>query len=103
MTAMQRFDVGLIPFRQNQLTASVDPIKYYEYRALGLPVVSTNFGEMALRGSQDGTWISQQPQDASALVAQALQHRATTESVQQFRTTNSWNARFDAASQAIIG
>jgi glycosyltransferase involved in cell wall biosynthesis len=103
LTAMQRFDVGLIPFRQNQLTASVDPIKYYEYRALGLPVVSTNFGEMALRGSQDGTWISQQPQDASALVAQALQHRATTESVQQFRTTNSWNARFDAASQAIIG
>jgi hypothetical protein len=58
---------------------------------------------MSCRSGAEGTWISQQPQDASALVAQALQHRATTESVQQFRTTNSWNARFDTASQAIIG
>ena len=35
------FDVGLIPFRQDRLTAHVNPLKLLEYLALGLPVVST--------------------------------------------------------------
>jgi hypothetical protein len=32
--------VGIIPFKINKLSAAVDPIKIYEYLALGLPVVS---------------------------------------------------------------
>ena len=40
---------GIIPFKVNRLTAAVDPIKYYEYRAAGLPVISTEFGEMRQR------------------------------------------------------
>ncbi len=51
---MAEFDVGLIPFKQNALTAAVDPIKYYEYRALALPVISTDFGEMHERGDLPG-------------------------------------------------
>lgn len=38
------FDAGLIPFKDSQLTRYVDPIKYHEYRALELPVISTSFG-----------------------------------------------------------
>ena len=34
-------DVGLIPFRMNQLTHAVNPIKLREYLAAGLPVVSS--------------------------------------------------------------
>ena len=34
-------DVGLIPYASNQLTASIFPMKVYEYLAAGLPVVST--------------------------------------------------------------
>jgi glycosyltransferase involved in cell wall biosynthesis len=34
-------DVGLIPYLENQLTASIFPMKVYEYLAAGLPVVST--------------------------------------------------------------
>jgi len=37
------FDVGLIPFRLNALTAGVNPNKLYEYLAAGVPVVSTPF------------------------------------------------------------
>lgn len=32
---------GLIPYRRSQLTASIFPMKVYEYLAAGLPVVST--------------------------------------------------------------
>lgn len=46
---LSSFDFGLIPFKKNELTESVDPIKYYEYIAAGLPVISTSFGEMAHR------------------------------------------------------
>jgi glycosyltransferase involved in cell wall biosynthesis len=34
-------DAGLIPYARNQLTASIFPMKVYEYLAAGLPVVST--------------------------------------------------------------
>ena len=40
------FDVGLIPFKINELTKSVNPIKLREYLAAGLPVVSTPLPEV---------------------------------------------------------
>lgn len=55
------FDVGLIPFRVNELTRAVNPIKLREYLAAGLPVVSTplpeceGYGEWVriARGAED--------------------------------------------------
>ncbi len=40
------FDAGLIPFRLNELTLNVNPIKLREYLAAGLPVVSTPLPEV---------------------------------------------------------
>jgi glycosyltransferase involved in cell wall biosynthesis len=34
-------DAGIIPYARNQLTASIFPMKVYEYLAAGLPVVAT--------------------------------------------------------------
>lgn len=42
---MRAFDIGLVPFRVNDLTRAADPIKIYEYLACGLPVVSTAITE----------------------------------------------------------
>lgn len=54
---MRSWHAGLIPFLHNQLTQSVDPVKYYEYRACGLPVLSTMFGEMPHHAADDeGVW-----------------------------------------------
>jgi len=46
------FDVGLIPFKVNALTKSVNPIKLREYLAAGLPVVSTPLPEVLQAGDQ---------------------------------------------------
>lgn len=43
---MDACDICLIPFKVNQLTSSVNPIKLYEYLALGKPVVSANLPEL---------------------------------------------------------
>lgn len=42
---LARFNVGLIPFLQNELTRAADPIKLYEYFSCGLPVASTRIPE----------------------------------------------------------
>jgi glycosyltransferase involved in cell wall biosynthesis len=44
----RQFDVGLIPFKVNDLTHAVNPIKLKEYLAAGLPVVSTPMPEVRL-------------------------------------------------------
>jgi glycosyltransferase involved in cell wall biosynthesis len=41
------FDVGIIPFRMNELTVRANPLKLREYLAAGLPVVSSPLPEVA--------------------------------------------------------
>ena len=46
---IRQFDIGLIPFRYNELTRGVNPNKLYEYFAAGVPVVATCFSEEVQR------------------------------------------------------
>lgn len=95
--AMRSFDVGLIPFMRTELTESVDPIKFYEYRALGLPVLSTDFGEMTFRDGAPGIFISKNLGDLAEVAVSALSHVDDVESARSFAADNSWAARFGAA------
>ena len=97
LQAMLEFDLGFIPFKKNKLTNSVDPIKYYEYRALGLAVLSTSFGEMSLRLNELATFLSLEVSDVGDSVASALEYVPDLEEVLEFRTQNSWEARFAAS------
>lgn len=97
LNAMRDFDVGLIPFVRNDLTASVDPIKYYEYRALGLPVISTKFGEMEFHARERGTFIADLGDSLGALATAALGFTDDVAAARDFARRNSWAARFDAA------
>ena len=91
---LARFSAGLIPFRCNALTAGVDPIKYYEYRAAGLPVLSTSFGEMAHRGRDDGVYFLDRTDDLAGTVAAALSHCCDAAEASRFRRQNNWTSRF---------
>jgi hypothetical protein len=97
---LARFSAGLIPFQRNALTAGVDPIKYYEYRAAGLPVLSTMFGEMALRGRDDGVYFLDDPVDVIKAVEAALSHHRDAREMIRFRNENNWTSRF-ARSDAL--
>lgn len=93
--AMREFSVGLIPFKRNRLTASVDPIKYYEYRALGLPVISSSFGEMLRHPHDEGLFLMDETTDTAELVARTLKMPRCTDGIACFRENNSWANRFD--------
>jgi len=45
--AIAHFDVCIIPFKLNPLTLATNPVKIYEYLAVGRPVVSTVLPELA--------------------------------------------------------
>ena len=96
LRVMQGFSVGLIPFERTDLTDAVDPIKYYEYRALGLPVLSSRFGEMARRDGEPGVFLMEARAALGPQVRRALRHRDSDDAVRRFQADNSWTARFDA-------
>ena len=43
---LHAFDVCIIPFVVNEITAATDPVKFYEYISQGKPVVSTHMPEL---------------------------------------------------------
>ncbi len=94
LTEMRQFDVGLIPFQRTQLIKSVDPVKYYEYRSLGLSVLSTDFGEMSYRSEEPGVFLTRQRTDVVEMAGKALAFRQNPKDVSDFITLNSWAARF---------
>lgn len=96
LEAMREFDVGLIPFKKTELTASVDPIKYYEYRAMGLPILSTDFGEMTFRSGEVGVFICKNILDISHAASIATHFFMASEVSAEFSRLNTWPARFDS-------
>jgi hypothetical protein len=95
MREMARFAVGLIPFKRNELTASVDPVKYYEYRATGIQVVSTDFGEMSEHAKRDpGVSLVAPAADLRLTIRTALARRDSPAAIHAFRASNSWASRF---------
>lgn len=100
LEAMNEFDVGLIPFRRSPLTDSVDPIKYYEYRALGLPVLSTEFGEMATRRGVRGVYLIKAIDDVSEAASKALAD--FVEPDKTFIREHSWDAIFETVKNTLF-
>ncbi len=91
---------GVIPYRHSQLTASIFPMKVYEYLAAGLPVVAT--GLPALNGLQEIALVDGVDQTVAAL-EQALaedaaeRRRARSEAARG----HSWEARLDQIGAAL--
>jgi glycosyltransferase involved in cell wall biosynthesis len=58
------FQAAIVPFRQSELTQSVNPIKLREYAAAGLPVVSTDLpevrkcGDIAVCAADVDSWVA---------------------------------------------
>jgi hypothetical protein len=94
---LRRFSVGIIPFVDTALTRAVDPIKYYAYRAMGLPIISTRFGDMRLSDRRQGVFFASSHQDFHD-AALALTHSTITPTdVAAFRETHDWSRRFEDA------
>ncbi|MFX0548400.1 glycosyltransferase [Hathewaya histolytica] len=85
-------DVGIIPFKLNNLTDSITPIKLYEYMSVGLNVVSTNFKEISYIKSP--AYISKNYEEFLDNITIALHKRDKDRNI-EFAKCNTWEKRFD--------
>jgi glycosyltransferase involved in cell wall biosynthesis len=85
-----RYDVALIPFRESPLTLGVDPLKFYEYVAAGLPVVSSTIHALGTFG-EDMVRLASTPQE----YVDAVQDTIDNDSLQLRRYRVQSSRRFD--------
>jgi len=95
------FDVGIIPFRVDAVTAATDPVKFYEYLAQGKPVVTTPLPELADRArlfypARDG-------EEFLALLDRAVAEDdpALRSARRDYARQNDWTARRELVATAL--
>jgi len=94
------FDVGLVPFRINELTRAVNPIKLREYLAAGLPVVSTPLPEVRLLG--DLVHVAATADETVAAIERALSGgRAQAEALSAAMAGETWDCKVARIEQAL--
>jgi glycosyltransferase involved in cell wall biosynthesis len=102
---IQSFDVCLIPFKINELTKSVNPIKMYEYLSAGKPVISTPLPEVLQY--KDVVEIAETKEEMVREILKATKKREPEieyEKVkirQKIGRENSWDARWEMVSALL--
>lgn len=93
-------DAGIIPYARNALTASIFPMKVYEYLAAGLPVVATPLPAIAevaeVATAPDGAGFAR-------LLEEALAHDAPARRAARSAAAagHSWDARLSQIATAV--
>ena len=90
---ISRFDVGIIPFLQNRITRVINPLKLYEYSALGIHVVATKTAE--LEHYADLIALADTHDEFLERVEQALQEKGDAKRKDRvdFAARNTWELR----------
>ncbi|MBZ4202302.1 MAG: glycosyltransferase, partial [Methylovulum sp.] len=98
---LYHFDVCLVPFRINQVTHAVDPVKFYEYISAGKPVISAPLKELEIY--KDYLYFAATPDAFVDQIERALAENDLK--LQQRRIDlargNDWRNRYQAMAQAI--
>jgi glycosyltransferase involved in cell wall biosynthesis len=97
---LQHCDIGIVPFRRDEMVDAIHPIKVYEYLAAGLPVVSTRWPELEHMGAPI-TMV--EPDSFDAAVAGALRERPEDGRATRlaYAAANSWNERYGIVRDAV--
>ncbi len=93
---LRRFDVLLLPFKCNELTSRIYPLKINEYLASGKPVISTNFSR-DIQSFEEVVYIALDKEAFSKAVQNALDEDREDMRIHrhQVSTENSWKKRVE--------
>jgi glycosyltransferase involved in cell wall biosynthesis len=98
---LKALDVALIPYKLNELTRNIFPLKLYEYLAAGLPVVAAALPELV--PFADRVSLAGEPGDYPGLVREVLASDSPNARVARsaFAAENSWDARVEEISGLV--
>lgn len=88
----QYFDVALIPFVVNELTNSVSPVKFFEYAAQEIPVVSSNIKEMKQYAGET-VKIYRSNDELVRYVKELCERQGDTAELRYIAMSNSWEKK----------
>ncbi|MFC5911600.1 glycosyltransferase [Streptacidiphilus monticola] len=99
------FDVGLMPWHDNDWVRHCNPVKLKEYLALGLPVVSTDFPELRRYAEAGVAAASTDAESFLAAVDRALSVPPAqgAEERRAFVAADTWEARAQEFLRAVEG
>jgi teichuronic acid biosynthesis glycosyltransferase TuaH len=91
---LQYFDCAIIPFKKNNLTGGIYPLKINEYLAAGQSVVTTNFSEDIASFEKD-IYLADSDEAFLQMIDIAIKHRdeATKQARLQTASSNAWENR----------
>ena len=92
---------ALIPYKANELTRNIFPLKLFEYLAAGLPVIAGGLPE--LQGFSGMIQLAERPEDYPALVRQALAEDGQDKRAARvaLAAKNTWDQRVERISQLV--
>lgn len=95
---LKAMDVALIPYKLNELTRNIFPLKLYEYLAAGVPVISAALPELA--DMSDVLLFAKTPSEYPALVVRALAEDSPAKRAARvaLAARNTWDERVEAIS-----
>jgi len=97
---LKAFDVCIIPFKVNELTQSVNPVKLYEYLAGGKNVVSITMAEVEKYGKI--IYIARGHGDFIQKTAEALRNKPDLAGMNAVVGENTWDSKAKAMAEIII-
>jgi glycosyltransferase involved in cell wall biosynthesis len=93
-------DACLIPFKVDEITRAVNPLKVYEYLAMGKPVVSSALPELE---GMPYVFTSGTPDEFVENVRRALGTKIDRERIRAFVEANGWENRVEALLRWVGG
>ncbi|MDR1159951.1 MAG: glycosyltransferase [Syntrophomonadaceae bacterium] len=95
------FDVGIIPFKNTRMVSAVNPIKMWEYMAVGMPIVTTAVPETLKHGSL--LWYSRTREEFFQNISAALNENSEERKNQrrEIARHNSWLSRAQSIKQLL--
>lgn len=91
----------ILPFRDTPLTRAVDPVKMYEYLALGKPVLCPALPVLA-KFSPFATLYRDAAECVALVASRAIASPATREARAQFLADSTWQQRADSMARTIF-
>jgi hypothetical protein len=98
---LEKFDVGIVPHLNNELTASMKPLKIFVYLTHGLQVVTTDIDNVDLEAV--GVKKAETHEDFLKLLSDCLiQGKLKSEDVQNYVFKNSWDMRLGESIDQLL-
>jgi SAM-dependent methyltransferase len=97
---LQYSNACIIPFKIDNITVFVNPLKVYEYLAMRKPVISTDIAELR---NIPGVMIATDSDDFICNIRKAIEHTHSFDGIEEYLKLNNWGSRVKKIEDLLSG